>query len=380
MISLLKNLIAKEEKRQLSQWNLIASENVAYDEVNAICGSSLSNKYVEGAVGRRFYRGCSIIDEIEKFAVSQAESLFSAEYANVAPHCGAMANVIAYMALLQKGDRVLAMDFSSGGHISHGHKMNISSQLYDFSFYGVTKKTGRIDYDAVEKKIKEVRPRLLISGASAYSRLIDYEKMGALAKKYGALHMVDMAHIAGLVAAQVLPSPIPYADVVTLTTHKTLRGPRGGMILAKKQYQGAIERAVLPGVQGGQFMAAIAAKGWICEYAKDKEYIEYQQQVLRNMEALVVAFREEGISLVSGGSDNHLCILDLTPFGVTGKEVAGHLECQDIIVNQNAIPFDRESPLVTSGIRVGSPFMTALGKKEDDFSAIGKKIAKIIKK
>lgn len=378
MISILKELIKKEEARQSSQWNLIASENYAYREVIDLSSNVLNNKYVEGVIGRRFYSGCSIVDEVEQLACYEAQKLFQSEYVNVAPHCGAVANLIAYFALLEKGDTVLAMDLASGGHITHGYKKNITSSLYNFIFYGLSLQTQLIDYDDIEDKIKKYRPKLVISGASAYSRLIDYKKIYTITQKYGALHLVDMAHIAGLVAAKVIPSPVAYADIITLTTHKTLRGPRGGMILAKKEFSQKIERAVLPGVQGGQFMSSIAAKAWICHYAQTKDFYACQMKVLDNMRAMVSVFKEYDISVVSGGSDNHLCILDLSKYDKTGKEIAEVLEKNGIIVNQNLIPFDKKSPLLTSGIRLGTPFMTALGKNKDDFISVAQFISKIV--
>jgi glycine hydroxymethyltransferase len=356
------DLVEKESQRQATEWNLIPSENYTYPEVHALCGSVLANKYAEGVPGKRFYEGCRYIDEIEILAQERAKELFGASYANVTPHSGANANLIAYFALLQKGDLVLAMDFSCGGHLTHGHPKNISSALFQFIFYGVVPETGEIDYDQIEALCHEYRPKLIISGASSYSLLIDYQRVDAIAKKYGALHLADMAHIAGLVAAGVIPSPVPYADVVTFTTHKTLRGPRGAVILCRPEFERKITMAAMPGVQGGPHMNMIAAKAWIFGQAKTEEYRLYQKEVLENASCMVDQLRQLGMKIVSGKTENHLCVVDLSELEISGHQVAKILSQKGIAVNQNTVPYDKKGFFETSGIRLGSPFITALGK------------------
>lgn len=377
---LIDTLIGNEAARQEAQWNLIASENICYEKARNICASVLTNKYAEGTAEKRFYQGCSNVNQIELLAIKRAKVLFGAEYANVQSHCGSSANLIMYLALLQKGDTILSMDFSCGGHLSHGHPKNISSQLFNFVHYGVDKNNHFIDYNEVEYLLQKHKPKLLISGASSYSQLIDYKIMYELAQKYNVYHMVDMAHIAGLVAAQVIPSPVPYADVVTSTTHKTIRGPRGAFILAKKQFAKKIDLATMPGIQGGPFMQVIAAKAWLFEYAKTKDFINYQRKILDNCQLMIQIFKDYGIPIISNGSANHLFVVDVSQLNKTGQEVAALLEQNNIIVNKNMIPYDTQSPFVTSGIRIGTSWITAQNKTEDEIKNKTLEMVKLIKK
>lgn len=301
-------------------------------------------------------------------------------YANVQPHCGSSANLIAYLACLEKGDTILSMDFAAGGHLSHGHPKNISALLYNFVHYNVDPLTHFIDYNHVELQLKKYAPKMLISGASSYSRLIDYQIMYRLAQKYNAIHLVDIAHIAGLIAARVIPSPVGFCDIVTSTTHKTLRGPRSGFILANEEFSKKIDLAIMPGLQGGPFMHTIAAKAWLFHFAKTSDFAVYQNQIVKNCQLMVSVFKEYSIPIISGGSDNHLFVIDLRSFNKTGKEVAEELAKYDIYVNKNMIPYDMKSPLVTSGIRIGTPFITAQNKTSDQIVALSSQIASIIMK
>lgn len=366
--------IEQEVNRQRNKIELIASENFVSEAVIQAMGTPLTNKYAEGYPGKRYYGGCEHVDIIEQLAIDRAKKIFGAEHANVQPHSGAQANTAVYFAVLDPGDTILGMDLAHGGHLTHGMKKNISGKYFKSEFYGVKEETGRIDYDALLKKAKEVKPKIIVSGASAYPRIIDFKAFGEIAKEVGAYLMVDMAHIAGLVAAGLHPNPVPYADFVTTTTHKTLRGPRGGMILCKAQHAKAIDSAIFPGTQGGPLMHIIAAKAVSFKEILDSDFRAYQQQILNNARALAGTLTEEGFNLVSGGTDNHLMLVDLSNFNVTGKEMQLRLDDVGITVNKNAVPFDKQSPFVTSGIRIGTPAVTTRGMKEDDMVEIGKLI------
>jgi glycine hydroxymethyltransferase len=360
----------KELARQRRNIELIASENIVSPAVMAAMGSVLTNKYAEGYPGKRYYGGCECVDIVENIARDRATELFGAEHANVQPHSGAQANMAVYFALLKPGDTVMGMSLADGGHLTHGSPVNISGKYFNFVPYGLNADTHRIDYDKLEETAKKVQPKLIVAGASAYPRIIDFERIASVAKSVGAYFMVDMAHIAGLVAAGLHPSPVPYADVVTTTTHKTLRGPRGGMILCREQYAKAIDKAIFPGTQGGPLMHIIAGKAVCFGEALKPEFKTYQQQIVKNAAAMAEQFKKRGIDMVSGGTDNHLILLDLRGVGVTGKELEHNLDKVYITVNKNAIPNDPQSPFITSGIRVGTPAVTSRGMKEDDMRLI----------
>ncbi len=363
-----------ELARQRRNIELIASENFVSPAVMAAMGSPLTNKYAEGYPAHRYYGGCQCVDVCENIARDRACELFGAEHANVQPHSGAQANHAVYVALCKPGDTVMGMNLAHGGHLTHGSPVNFSGLQYNIVPYGVDEATGRIDYDEMERIAMECRPKMIISGASAYPRVIDFERIYNIAKKVGAYHMVDMAHIAGLVAAGVHPSPVPYADVVTTTTHKTLRGPRGGMILCKQELAKAIDKAIFPGTQGGPLMHIIAAKGVAFGEALQPEFKAYAQQIVKNCAAMADEMLKLGFNLVSGGTDNHLVLIDLRNIGVTGKDLEKRLDEVFITVNKNAVPFDTQSPFITSGIRVGTAAATTRGLKEDDFRVIAKLI------
>lgn len=369
-----------ELARQRDKLELIASENIVSVAILEAMGSVLTNKYAEGYPGRRYYGGCEHVDVVESLARDRAKRLFGAEHANVQPHSGAQANMAVYLAALQPGDTVLGMNLAHGGHLTHGSPVNSSGLLYRFVAYGVREDDGRIDYDEVRKLAFKHRPRLIVAGASAYPRAIDFEAFGRIAQDVGALLMVDMAHIAGLVAAGLHPNPVPHAHFVTTTTHKTLRGPRGGLILCRKAWAQAIDKAVFPGVQGGPLMHVIAAKAVALGEALRPEFNEYARQIVRNAKALAEALVEEGFRLVSGGTDNHLMLVDLRNIGMTGKEAESLLDEVGITVNKNAIPFDPTSPQVTSGIRIGTPAVTSRGMKEDSMRTIARAIALTLKR
>ena len=360
----------KELARQRRNLELIASENIVTPAVMAAMGSILTNKYAEGYPGKRYYGGCQCVDIVEEIARKRACELFGADFANVQPHSGAQANLGVYFALLQPGDTVLGMSLAEGGHLTHGSPANMSGKIYNFIPYGVDAETGRIDYDQLEKLAKENKPKLIVAGASAYPRAIDFERISKIAKDNGALFMVDMAHIAGLVAAGVHQNPVPYADIVTTTTHKTLRGPRGGMILCKEEFSKAINKAIFPGTQGGPLMHVIAAKAVCLGEALKPEFKAYGQQIVKNAAAMAKAFEKNNVKMVSGGTDNHLILLDLKEEGITGKELEHNLDEVYITVNKNAIPNDPQSPFITSGIRIGTPAVTTRGLKEDDMEVI----------
>jgi len=358
--------IRLEYEREQNGIELIASENVVSEAVMAASASILTNKYAEGYSGKRYYGGCQCVDIVEDIAIERAKELFGAEFANVQPHSGAQANTAVYVALLQPGDTVLGMNLAHGGHLTHGSPVNISGMYYNFVPYGVDDDNHRIDYDKLEALAIENQPKLIVAGASAYPRIIDFERMSEIAKKVGAYLMVDMAHIAGLVAAGLHPSPIPYADVVTTTTHKTLRGPRGGLILCREELGAKINKAVFPGTQGGPLMHTIAAKAVCFGEALKPEFKDYQQQIIKNAAVLAEELVKCGFDLVSGGTDNHLMLVDLRSMNITGKQLEKQLDEVHITVNKNAIPNDPQSPFVTSGIRVGTPAVTSRGLKEED--------------
>lgn len=367
--------VLDEYERQRGGIELIASENVVSDAVLLAAGSILTNKYAEGYPGHRYYGGCACVDVAENLAIERAKKLFGAEHVNVQPHSGAQANTAVYFALLEHGDTVMGMNLAHGGHLTHGSPVNYSGKSYRFVPYGVAEETGRIDYDEFERIANECRPKLIVAGASAYPRIIDFERMARVAHSVGAYFMVDMAHIAGLVAAGLHPSPVPYADVVTTTTHKTLRGPRGGMILCREELGKAIDKAIFPGTQGGPLMHIIAAKAVCFGEALRPEFKVYQQRILDNAKTLADTLVAEGFDLVSGGTDNHLMLVDLRGMGITGKELERRLDTVHITVNKNAIPFDPEKPFVTSGIRIGTPAVTSRGMGTEEMRAIGRLIA-----
>ena len=359
-----------EYQRQQRNIELIASENIASPAVIAAMGSVLTNKYAEGYPGHRYYGGCEVVDVIEQIAIDRAKQLFGAEYANVQPHSGAQANLAAYMAVLQPGDTIVGMDLANGGHLTHGAKVNLSGKIYNSFSYGVNPETGRIDFNEVEDVIRTHQPKLVVAGASAYPRAIDFKTFAEIAHRYGALLMVDMAHIAGLVAGGEHMSPVPYADIVTTTTHKTLRGPRGGMILAREEFAKKINSAVFPGMQGGPLMHVIAAKAICLKEAMAPEFKIYAQNVRKNAAALAEALVANGFDLVSGGTDNHLMLVDLRSRGITGKELQDKLDEVHITINKNAIPNDPQKPSLTSGVRIGTPAATTRGFTPEDMPII----------
>jgi len=366
--------IELEINRQEEHIELIASENFVSIPVMEAMGSHLTNKYAEGYPGKRYYGGCEFVDQVEDIARERLKKLFGAEHVNVQPHSGANANLGVYFAILKPGDKVLGMDLSQGGHLTHGSPVNISGTYFNFVSYGVDKETEMIDYDQVREIALREKPKLIVAGASAYPRTIDFKKFREIADEVGAYLMVDMAHIAGLVAAGLHPNPVPYSDFVTTTTHKTLRGPRGGAILCKKEYAKQIDKSIFPGIQGGPLMHVIAAKAVCFGEALKDEFKEYQQQVVKNAKVLAESLKEKGYRLVSGGTDNHLILIDVRSKGLTGKEAEVLLEEVNITTNKNTIPFDPEKPTVTSGIRIGTPAVTTRGMKEEEM----KKIAELI--
>ncbi len=375
----IKKWIDAELKRQQDNIELIASENFVSPAVLDALGTVLTNKYAEGYPGRRYYGGCEFVDQVENIARERAKKLFGAEHANVQPHSGAQANMAVYSVVLQPGDTVLGMNLSHGGHLTHGSPVNFSGKLYKFVEYGVDPETHRIDYEEVRKLALEHRPKLLVVGASAYPRFIDFKRMKEIADEVGCPMMVDMAHIAGLVATGHHPSPIPYADFVTTTTHKTLRGPRGGMILCKEKYARDVDKAVFPGIQGGPLMHVIAAKAVALGEALTDDFKAYSKQVISNAAALAQALKDQGMTLVSGGTDNHLILIDLRNLQLTGKKAEAVLDEIKITVNKNTIPFDPESPFITSGIRIGTPAVTTRGMDEAAMKEIAQIMAMTLK-
>jgi len=371
--------IADEVQRQRDHIELIASENFVSTAVLEAMGSPLTNKYAEGYPGHRYYGGCEFVDISEDLARDRAKKIFGAEHVNVQPHSGAQANTAVYFAMLSPGDTVLGMNLSHGGHLTHGSKVNISGKYFNFVPYGVDEKTGRIDYDLMRDLAKEHRPKMIVAGASAYPRAIDFKRMKEIADEAGSLFMVDIAHIAGLIAAGEHESPVPYADFVTTTTHKTLRGPRGGMILCREEYAKAVDKAIFPGTQGGPLMHVIAAKAVCFHEALQPEFKAYQHQIILNAKALENAFRKNGIDMVSGGTDNHLILIDLTNTGRTGKEMEDLLSLCRITTNKNTIPGEKLKPTVASGIRVGTPAVTTRGMTQSDMEKIADFFARVIK-
>lgn len=374
------SLVQKETERQQSHIELIASENFVSYAVMEAMGSPLTNKYAEGLPGARYYGGCQVVDEVEQLAIDRFKALYGADHANVQPHSGANANMAVYLGLLKPGDRILGMNLSQGGHLSHGSPVNISGKYFDIVDYGVDEKTGRIDYDAFEAAVKEYKPKLVIGGASAYPRKIDFKRMAEVVKASGAYFMVDMAHIAGLVATGYHENPVLYADVVTTTTHKTLRGPRGGAILCTEELHKTIDKAVFPGLQGGPLEHVIAAKAVAFHEAAQPDFKVYCKQIIDNAKAMEKVFLEQGVDLVSGGTDNHLLLLDLRSLKLTGKEAEKMLNDSGLATNKNMIPYDPESPMVTSGIRIGTPAMTTLGAKEEDAVYVAQIMVDLLKK
>lgn len=381
MDSKITEILKKEEKRQKENIELIASENYASEYVRALQGSIFTNKYAEGYPGKRYYGGCEYIDEMENLAISYVCQLFNVKYANVQPHSGSSANMAVYRTLLKKGDKVLGMNLSNGGHLTHGHKMSFSGQDYEIVSYDIDPDTEMLNYDEIRKLALQEKPKMIIAGASAYSRIIDFKKFREIADEVGAYLFVDMAHIAGLVAAGLHPTPCLYADVVTSTTHKTLRGPRGGIILTNnEELAKKINKTVFPGIQGGPLEHVIAAKAQCFYEALQPEFIDYQKQVLKNMQALIGVLKEADFKIISNGSDNHLILVDVkTSCGLTGKEAEELLDKIHITVNKNTIPNETESPMITSGIRIGTPAMTTRGFKEKEFKKVGEIMVKALK-
>lgn len=368
-------MMARELRRQQDGLELIASENFASPAVIAAMGSVLTNKYAEGLPGKRYYGGCEFVDQVEELCIQRAKELFGAEFANVQPHSGAQANMAVQLALLQPGDTILGMDLANGGHLTHGSPANLSGKYFNALSYGLDPATGRIDYDNVRDQARKHRPKLIIAGASAYPRAIDFKTFADIAHEVGAILMVDMAHIAGLVAGGIHESPVPYADIVTTTTHKTLRGPRGGLILAKEQYAKKLNSAVFPGTQGGPLMHVIAAKAVCFREAMEPSFRDYAAQVVKNAQALADALLGEGFDLVTGGTDNHMVLADLRPLGISGKELQERCDENHMTLNKNAIPNDPAKPSVTSGVRIGTPAVTTRGLREEDLRTVAHCIA-----
>jgi glycine hydroxymethyltransferase len=370
--------LADERLRQNDGLELIASENFVSQAVLEAAGSVLTNKYAEGYPGKRYYGGCEVVDVAESLAISRAKALFGAEHANVQPHSGAQANMSVYFTLLRPGDTVLGMNLAHGGHLTHGHPLNFSGKLYTIVPYGVRQEDERIDYDELERLAHEHTPKMIMAGASAYPRIIDFERIGRVGRAIGAKVVTDMAHIAGLVAAKVHPSPIPHSDIVTTTTHKTLRGPRGGLVLSRGEYAKDVDRSVFPGVQGGPLMHIIAAKAVCFKEALEPAFAGYQRQVVANAQRLAAALSTAGFRLVSGGTDNHLMLVDVFSKGLTGKVAEAALGKAGITVNKNAIPFDTNPPMVASGIRIGTPALTSRGMGEPEMDTVGELIARAL--
>lgn len=376
--SIVESLINKEKERQKAEITLIASENFASQDVRNAQSSVLTNKYAEGYPGKRYYAGCAIVDEVEQLAIDRCKKLFNVDHANVQPHAGSQANIAAYFAFLQPGDTILGMSLAHGGHLTHGHKVNISGSYFNTISYGVSKKDELIDYDQINKLAHKHKPKLLIVGASAYSRTIDFARCAAIAQEHNALLLADIAHIAGLIATNLHPSPAQYADIITSTTHKTLRGPRGGLIMCKEQYAEKIDRAIMPGTQGGPFMHTIAAKA-VCFYeAIQPSFIAYQKQVIKNAQVMAQTFADLDYRIVSGGTDNHLFIVDLTNKNITGLEAEERLAQNGINVSRSCIPFDPQKPWITSGIRIGTPAITTRDYKENDVQKLAERIDHIL--
>jgi glycine hydroxymethyltransferase len=380
MFSKIHELVKNENNRCKTVINLIASENLVPQEILDFCASSFSNKYAEGVPEKRFYAGCEYCDELEKLAQSECCNLFDAEYSNVQPHSGTQANQAALMALIKPGEKLLSMNFSAGGHLSHGHKLSLISRLYNVHTYNIDQKSEMLDYSEVLDVAKKVRPKVIIAGASSYSRLIDYSAMREIANDVGAFLLVDIAHAAGLIASKIIPNPIKYADIVTFTTHKTLRGVRGGAILCREDFANSIDRAVMPGVQGGPHMNMVAGKAATFIAAETKEFKEYSKNIVDSADIMAKEFISLGCYVISGGTDTHLFVLDtVKSFEKTGLECEEILESNGIIVNRNVVPFDNLSPSVSSGIRIGTPYMTSIGYRKLDFKVVAKKIVNLLK-
>ena len=372
-------LIFQEKKRETSKILMIASENYTSKAVMEAQGSLFTNKYAEGYPGRRYYGGCEYADEVERLAQERAKKLFNVEHVNVQPHSGTQANMAVYFAMLQPGDTIMGMSLPHGGHLSHGSPVNFTGKLYKTVFYGVNKETGYIDMEEVRRLANEHKPKIIITGASAYPRIIDFKAFAEIAKEVGAYLMADIAHIAGLIVTGLHPSPVPYSDFITTTTHKTLRGPRGGIVMCKADYAKAIDKAVFPGIQGGPLVHVIAAKAVAFQEALSEDFKEYQQKVIKNAKTLAEALKKKGFKLVSDGTDNHLMLVDLTNFNITGKEAEEALDKAGITVNKNTIPFDTKPPTVTSGIRIGTPSVTTRGMGEQEMEEIAEIIERVIK-
>jgi glycine hydroxymethyltransferase len=372
-------IIAQEQERQATTINLIASENYAPLAVREATASVLTNKYAEGYPGKRYYAGCQVVDRVELLAIERCKKLFGAEHVNVQPHAGSQANMAVYAAVLKPGDTILGMSLAEGGHLTHGHAVNFSGTIYKSVQYTVNRDTELLDFDEIERLAHEHKPKLIVAGASAYSRVIDFERFAAIAQSVGALFMADIAHIAGLIAAHVHPSPFPHADFVTSTTHKTLRGPRGGLIMCKAQYAQVLDRAIIPGIQGGPFMQVIAAKAVAFQLAARPEFVAYQQQVILNARVMAAAFADLGYRIVTGGTDNHLFVLDLRNKNITGLAAEKALEAAGITVSRSGIPFDVQKPWITSGIRIGTPAITTRGMQEHQVLEIVRLIDEVIK-
>lgn len=371
--------IRNETRRQAETLELIASENFVSEAVLEAVGSVFTNKYAEGYPGRRYYGGCDYVDVVESLAIERAKKLFGADHANVQPHSGSQANMAVYMTVLKPGDKILGMNLAHGGHLTHGHPLNFSGMLYQVASYGVQRETERIDYDSLEQVAKQEKPKMIVCGASAYSRTIHFDRLYQIAKQVGAYLMADIAHIAGMVAVGLHPSPVPYADFVTTTTHKTLCGPRGGMILCKEEHKRALDKIVLPGMQGGPLVHVIAGKAVCLKQAMSEDFRRYQEQIILNAKTLAETVQNEGLRIISGGTDTHLFLLDVFSKGITGKQAEQALEQAGITVNKNAIPFDTHPPLVTSGIRIGTPAVTTRGMREDEMRDIGALIGSVLR-
>jgi glycine hydroxymethyltransferase len=370
--------VDKETARQSSTLELIASENFTSRAVMQASGSVFTNKYAEGYPGRRYYGGCEFADQVERLAIERIGRLFGADHSNVQPHSGSQANAAAYLSVLNPGDKILGMDLSHGGHLTHGHPLNFSGRFFEVAAYGVDKETEQIDYDVLENLARAEKPAMIIAGASAYSRIIHFDRLAEISKSVGAFLMIDMAHIAGLIATGLHPSPVPYADFVTSTTHKTLRGPRGGLILCTEEHAKSVDRLVFPGLQGGPLVHIIAAKAVCFGEALQPDFLKYQQQVISNAKVLASTISNQGFRIVSGGTDTHLCLVDVFSRGLTGKQAEYALEEASITVNKNTIPFDKHPPMITSGIRIGTPALTTRGMKEEEMKLIGEWICKIL--
>ncbi len=370
--------IANETRRQFETLELIASENFVSEAVLEATGSVFTNKYAEGYPGRRYYGGCEFADTVESLAITRAKALFGAEHANVQPHSGTQANIATYLSVLEPGDKICGMNLSHGGHLTHGHRLNFSGRFFEVVAYGVSSESETIDYAALEELVVRERPRMIVTGASAYSRIIHFDRIAQIARRVDALVMADIAHIAGLVASGLHPSPVPHCDFVTTTTHKTLRGPRGGLVLCKGEHKKALNRMVFPGTQGGPLVHIIAAKAVCFKEARQEGFKSYQQQVIANARALAASIENEGFRIVSGGTDNHLFLVDVFSRGITGKEAEAALDEASITVNKNTIPFDQHPPMVTSGVRIGTPALTSRGMKEAEMDQIGHWIGQVL--